>query len=141
MKTTKMILLCALAISLTAATIWAQKAVPDSTSRQSAELDMLVDLAEMDLLTDMLESLLREEENAGSKSIADSRMPESSFASIPEMDFAIYESGFTMGNMCGFGGFPIMVGFNSMNGFVNMDGFGGYPMMGGFGGMGVFCGF
>ena len=64
MKTKKLILLCALAISMTAATIWAQKGVPDSTSKQSAELDMLVDIAEMDLLADMLESLLREEENA-----------------------------------------------------------------------------
>ena len=49
---------------MTAATIWAQKGVPDSTSKQSVELDMLVDIAEMDLLADMLESLLREEENA-----------------------------------------------------------------------------
>ncbi len=101
---------------------------------------MLVDLAEMDLLSDMLESLLREEENADSNSIADSLMQESSFASMPGMDIDIYGD-VGMDNMGGFGGFPIMVGFNGMNGFGNMDGFGGCPMMGGFGGMGVFCGF
>ena len=132
MKIAKLILPCALAIFTTAATIWAQKGVPDSTSKQSVELDMLVDIAEMDLLADMLESLLREEENAGSNAIADTQMPESSFASMPGMDIDI---------MGGFGGLPIMVGFNGMNGFGNTGGFGGYPMMGGFGGMGVFCGF
>ena len=132
MKIAKLILTCTLAVSMTAATIWAQKGVPDSTSKQSVELDMLVDIAEMDLLADMLESLLREEENAGSNAIADTQMPESSFASMPGMDIDI---------MGGFGGLPIMVGFNGMNGFGNMGGFSGYPMMGGFGGMGVFCGF
>ena len=132
MKITKWILTCTLAVSMTAATIWAQKGVPDSTSKQSVELDMLVDIAEMDLLDDMLESLLREEENADSNSISDFQMPESSFASMPGMDIDI---------MGGFGGLPIMVGFNGMNGFGNTGGFGGYPMMGGFGGMGVFCGF
>ena len=132
MKTAKWILTCALAIFTTAATIWAQKGVPDSTSKQSVELDMLVDIAEMDLLADMLESLLREEENADSNSISDFQMPESSFASMPGMDIDI---------MGGFGGLPIMVGFNGMNGFGNTGGFGGYPMMGGFCGMGVFCGF
>ena len=141
MKITKLILSCTLAISMTAATIWAQKGVPDSTSNQSAELDMFVDIAEMDLLADMLESLLREEENADSNSIADSQMMESSFAGMPGMDIDIYGGGFGMDNMGGFGGFPIMVGFNGMNGFGNMSGFGGCPMMGGFDGMGVFCGF
>ena len=132
MKIAKLILTCTLAVSMTAATIWAQKGVPDSTSKQSVELDMLVDIAEMDLLADMLESLLREEENADSSSISDFQMSESSFASMPGMDIDI---------MGGFGGLPIMVGFNGMNGFGNTGGFGGYPMMGGFGGMGVFCGF
>ena len=132
MKITKWILTCTLAVSMTAATIWAQKGVPDSTIKQSVELDMLVDIAEMDLLADMLESLLREEENADSSSISDFQMPESCFASMPGMDIDI---------MGGFGGLPIMVGFNGMNGFGNMGGFSGYPMMGGFGGMGVFCGF
>ena len=132
MKIAKLILPCALAIFTTTATIWAQKGVPDSTSKQSVELDMLVDIAEMDLLADMLESLLREEENADSSSISDFQMPESCFASMPGMDIDI---------MGGFGGLPIMVGFNGMNGFGNMGGFSGYPMMGGFGGMGVFCGF
>ena len=132
MKITKWILTCTLAVSMTAATIWAQKGVPDSTSKQSVELDMLVDIAEMDLLADMLESLLREEENADSSSISDFQMPESCFASMPGMDIDM---------MGGFGGLPIMVGFNGMNGFGNTGGFGGYPMMGGFGGMGVFCGF
>ena len=141
MKIAKLILTCTLAVSMTAATIWAQKGVPDSTSKQSVELDMLVDIAEMDLLADMLESLLREEENADSNSISDFQMPESCFASMPGMDNDIYGSGFGMDNMGGFGGFPIMVGFNGMNGFGNMGGFSGYPMMGGFGGMGVFCGF
>ena len=141
MKITKWILTCTLAVSMTAATIWAQKGVPDSTSKQSVELDMLVDIAEMDLLADMLESLLREEENADSSSISDFQMPESCFASMPGMDNDIYGSGFGMDDMGGFGGFPIMVGFNGMNGFGNMGGFSGYPMMGGFGGMGVFCGF
>ena len=141
MKITKWILTCTLAVSMTAATIWAQKGVPDSTSKQSVELDMLVDIAEMDLLADMLESLLREEENADSNSISDFQMPESCFASMPGMDNDIYGSGFGMDDMGGFGGFPIMVGFNGMNGFGNMGGFSGYPMMGGFGGMGVFCGF
>ena len=132
MKIAKLILTCTLAVSMTAATIWAQKGVPDSTIKQSVELDMLVDIAEMDLLADMLESLLREEENADSNSISDFQMPESCFASMPGMDIDI---------MGGFGGLPIMVGFNGMNGFGNMGGFSGYPMMGGFGGMGVFCGF
>ena len=141
MKITKWILTCTLAVSMTAATIWAQKGVPDSTSKQSVELDMLVDIAEMDLLADMLESLLREEENADSNSISDFQMPESCFASMPGMDNDIYGSGFGVDDMGGFGGFPIMVGFNGMNGFGNMGGFSGYPMMGGFGGMGVFCGF
>ena len=141
MKIAKLILTCTLAVSMTAATIWAQKGVPDSTSKQSVELDMLVDIAEMDLLADMLESLLREEENADSNSISDFQMPESCFASMPGMDNDIYGSGFGMDDMGGFGGFPIMVGFNGMNGFGNMGVFSGYPMMGGFGGMGVFCGF
>ena len=141
MKIAKLILTCTLAVSMTAATIWAQKGVPDSTIKQSVELDMLVDIAEMDLLADMLESLLREEENAGSNAIADTQMPESSFASMPGMDIDIYGSEFGMNNMGGFSGFPIMVGFNGMNGFGNMGVFSGYPMMGGFGGMGVFCGF
>ena len=61
MKTTKWILACALAVSMTAATIWAQKDAYKDTGKSSTELDMLVDLAEMDLLADMLESLLREE--------------------------------------------------------------------------------
>ena len=141
MKITKWILTCTLAVSMTAATIWAQKGVPDSTSKQSVELDMLVDIAEMDLLADMLESLLREEENADSNSISDFQMPESCFASMPGMDNDIYGNEFGMDNMGGFSGFPIMVGFNGMNGFGNMGVFSGYPMMGGFGGMGVFCGF
>ena len=141
MKIAKLILTCTLAVSMTAATIWAQKGVPDSTSKQSVELDMLVDIAEMDLLADMLESLLREEENADSSSISDFQMPESSFANMPGMDNDIYGNEFGMDNMGGFSGFPIMVGFNGMNGFGNMGGFSGYPMMGGFGGMGVFCGF
>ena len=141
MKITKWILTCTLAVSMTAATIWAQKGVPDSTIKQSVELDMLVDIAEMDLLADMLESLLREEENADSNSISDFQMPESCFASMPGMDNDIYGNEFGMDNMGGFGGLPIMVGFNGMNGFGNTGGFGGYPMMGGFGGMGVFCGF
>ena len=141
MKITKWILTCTLAVSMTAATIWAQKGVPDSTIKQSVELDMLVDIAEMDLLADMLESLLREEENADSNSISDFQMPESCFASMPGMDNDIYGSGFGVDDMGGFGGFPIMVGFNGMNGFGNMGVFSGYPMMGGFGGMGVFCGF
>lgn len=140
MKTTKWILACALAVSMTAATIWAQKAAPDSMSRQSAELDMLVDIAEMDLLADMLESLLREEENADSNSIADSRTPESGPAGMPEMNIDFYGGGFGMGNMVG-GVFPIMAGFNGMGGFGNTGGFCGYPMTGGFGGMGGFCGF
>ena len=141
MKITKWILTCTLAVSMTAATIWAQKGVPDSTSKQSAELDMLVDLAEMDLLADMLESLLRDEENADSNSIADYQMPESNLASMPGMDIGIYGGGFGMGSMDGFGGFPIMVGFNGMGGFGTMGGFVGYPMMGGFGDMCVFYGF
>ena len=132
MKTTKWILTCALAVSMTAATIWAQKDAHKDTGKSSTELDMLVDLAEMDLLADMLESLLREEENADSSSISDFQMPESCFDSMPGMDNDI---------MGGFGWLPIMVGFNDMNGFGNMGGFSGYPMMGGFGGMGVFCGF
>ena len=141
MKATKKILTCVFAVSMTAATIWAQKAVPDSTSRQSAELDMLVDLAEMDLLADMLESLLREEENEGSKFIADSPMSESGIGSMPGTDIDICGGGFGMGNMGGFGGFPIMVSFSGMSGFGDMGGFSGYPMMGGFGGLGGFCGF
>ena len=141
MKTTKWILTCVLAVSMTAATIWAQKDASENTDRHSEELDMLVDLAEMDLLADMLESLLREEENADSNSIADSQMPESNLASMPGMDIGIYGGGFGMGSMDGFGGFPIMVGFNGMGGFGTMGGFVGYPMMGGFGDMCVFCGF
>ena len=141
MKTTKWILTCVLAVSMTAATIWAQKDASEHTDRHSEELDMLVDLAEMDLLADMLESLLREEENADSNSIADSQMPESNLASMPGMDIGIYGGGFGMGSMDGFGGFPIMVGFNGMGGFGTMGGFVGYPMMGGFGDMCVFCGF
>ena len=140
MKTKKWILTCALAVSMTAATIWAQKDAYKDTGKSSAELDMLVDLAEMDLLADMLESLLREEENADSNSIADSQMPESNLASMPEMSFDIYGGGFGMNSMSG-GCYPIMVGFNGMGGFGHMGGFSGYPMMGGFGGMGGFCGF
>ena len=141
MKTTQWILTCALAVFMTAATIWAQKDVPENTCKHSEEMDMLVDLAELDLLADMLESLLREEENADSNSISDFQMPESSFANMPGMDNDIYGSEFGMDNMGGFSGFPIMAGFNGMNGFGNMGVFSGYPMMGGFGGMGVFCGF
>ena len=140
MKTTKLILACALAVFMTAAAIRAQKAEPDSMSMQSAELDALVDLAEMDLLSDMLESLLREEENEGGKSNADFQMPESGLACMPEMSFDIYGGGFGMGSTGGFGVVPIMVGFNG-GGFGNVGGFSGYPVMGGFGGMGGFCGF
>ena len=135
MKTTKWILTCALAVTMTAAAIWAQKAEPDNMSGQSAELDMLVDLAEMDLLADMLESLLQDEENADGSFIADSRIPESGLADIPGMDIDIYGSEFAMGNMRGFDGFPIMAGYGGMNGFS------GCPMMGGFDYMGGFCGF
>jgi len=141
MKTTKWILTCALAVSMTAATIWAQQDEPGKMGKRSAELDMLVDLAEMDLLTDMLESLLREEENDDSKSIADSPMPESGFGGIPGMDMGIHGGGFAMCNMGGFSGFPIMAGFGGMGGFHDMGGFSVYPMTVGFGGMGVFCGF
>ena len=141
MKTTKWILICALAVSMTAAAIWAQNDVPDSKSRQSAELDMLADLAEMDLLADMVESLLREEENADSRSIADSQMPESGPGGMPGMDIGIYGGGFGMGSMDGFGEFPIVADFNGMDGFGYMGGCVGYPMMGGFGDMCVFCGF
>ena len=101
---------------------------------------MLVDLAEMDLLADMLESLLREEENADSNSIADFQIPGNDLACMPEMSFDIYGGGFGMDSMSG-GCYPIMVGFNGMGGFGHMDGFSGYPMMGGFGGISVFCGF
>ena len=139
MKTTKWILTCALAVSMTAATIWAQKDAPENISEQSAELDMLVDLAEMDLLADMLDSLLREEENADSSSIADSQIPENAFFCIPGMDTGIPDGGFGVGNMGGV--FPVMVGFNGMGGLGTMGGFGGYPMMGGFCGIGGLCGF
>ena len=141
MKTTKWILTCVLAVSMTAATIWAQKDAPENTDRHSEEMDMLVDLAELDLLADMLESLLREEENADSNSIADSQMPDSNLASMPGMDIGIYGGGFGMGSMDGFGGFPIMVDFNGKDGFGYMGGCVGYPIMGGFGDMCVFCGF
>lgn len=140
MKTTKWILTCALAVSMTAATIWAQKDAHRDTGKSSTELDMLVDLAEMDLLADMLESLLREVENADSNSIADSQIPGNDLACMPEMSFDIYGGGFDMDSMSG-GCYPIMVGFNGMGGFGHMGGFSGYPMMGGFGGMGGFCGF
>ena len=135
MKTTKWILTCALAVSMTAAAILAQKAEPDNMSGQSAELDMLVDLAEMDLLADMLESLLQDKENADGNFIADSRIPESGFCRIPGMDMDIFDGGFAMGGMDGFSGFPIMAGYGGMNGFS------GCPMTGEFGGMGGFCGF
>ena len=134
MKTTKWILTYALAVSMTAATIWAQKDAHKDTGKSSTELDMLVDLVEMDLLADMLESLLREEENAESNSIADFQMPGNDLACMPEMSFDIYGGGFG-------GWYPIMVGFNGMGGFGNMGGFNGYPMMGGFGGISGFCGF
>ena len=140
MKTTKWILACALAVSMTAATIWAQKDAYKDTGKSSTELDMLVDLAEMDLLADMLESLLREEENAESNSIADFQIPGNELACMPEMSFDIYGGGFGMDSMSG-GCNPIMVGFNEMGGFGNMGGFSGYPMMGGFGSMDGFCGF
>ena len=84
MKTTKWILTCVLAVSVTAATIWAQKDAPENTGKHSEELDMLVDLAEMELLADMLESLLREEEKADSNSIADSQIPENGFCCTVE---------------------------------------------------------
>ena len=134
MKTTKWILTCALAVSMTAATIWAQKDAHKDTGKSSTELDMLVDLAEMDLLADMLESLLREEENADSNSIADFQIPGNDLACMPEMSFDIYGGGFGMDSMSG-GCYPIMVGFNGMGGFG-----GGAGGMGGFGG-GGFGGF
>ena len=141
MKTTKWILTCVLAASMTAATICAQKDAPEDMDIRSAELDQLVDLAEMDLLADMIESLLREEENADSNSVADSRMPEGGPVGVPGMNIDYYGGGFGMGNMGGFGGFPMMDGFGGMGGFGDMGGFGGFPMMGGFGGMVCFCTF
>ena len=67
MKTTKWILACVLVVSMTAATIWAQKDAtkdaPQDIINHSEEIEQLVDIAELDLLTDMIESLLREEEN------------------------------------------------------------------------------
>ena len=140
MKTTKWILTCALAVSITAATIWAQKDAHKDTGKSSTELDMLVDLAEMDLLADMLESLLREEENADSNSIADFQIPGNDLACMPEMSFDICGGGFGMDSM-GSGSYPIMVDYSNMGGFGHMDGFSGYPMMGGFGGISGFCGF
>ena len=142
MKTTKWILSCVLAVSMTAATIWAQRAVPDSMNNQSAELDMLVDIAEMDLLADMLDSLLREAEKADSKSIADSQMPEICPDGMSGMSIDIYGGGFGMGDMGCFSGFPIMAGFGGgAGGFGDMSVFSGYPMICGFVGMGEFCGF
>jgi len=141
MKTTKWFLACVLAVSMTAATIWAQKDAPETTDRHSEELDMLVDLTELDLLTDMLESFLREEENDDSQSIADAQILEGGFCCIPEMDVGIPGGGFGMGGTGGFGVVPIMVGFNGMGSFGNMNGFSSCPVMGGFGGMGGFCGF
>ena len=140
MKTTKWILICVLAVFMTAATIWAQKDASENTGKHSEELDLLVDLAELDLLADMLGSLLLEEENADSSSIADSQIPENGLYCIPEMDMSVPDGGFGMGNMSG-GGFPVMVGFNGMGSFGAMGGFSGYPMMGGFCGLGGFCGF
>ena len=65
MKTTKWILACVLVVSMTAATIWAQKDAPKDAHqdivKHSEEIEQLVDIAELDLLTDMIESLLREE--------------------------------------------------------------------------------
>ena len=95
MKMTKWILTCALAVSMTAATIRAQKKdAPENTDRHSEELDMLVDLAELDLLADMLESLLREDENAESNPIADFQMPEDGLAGMPGMGIDICGGGF-----------------------------------------------
>jgi len=154
MKTTKWILACTLAVSMTAATIWAQKGAPEGTDsgeitgRHSLELDVLVDIAEMDLLADMVDSLLREEENDDSKSIADPTIPDNGFCcipgmdtGIPGMDMGIPGGEFGVADMGGFGGFPIMVSFNGMSGFSQTGGFSGYPMMWGFGGMGGFGGF
>ena len=142
MKMTKWILTCALAVSMTAATIRAQKKdAPENTDRHSEEMDMLVDLAELDLLADMLGSFLREEEIDDSTSIADSQMPENGFYCIPGMDMGTPGGGFGMGSTGGFGVVPIMAGFNGMGGFGTGNGFSGYPIMGGFGGMGGYCGF
>ena len=130
MKTMKWIFICAIAMSMTAATIRAQKDAPESTDKCSEELEQLVDIAEMDLLADMIESLLRDDVNDDGKSIADASMPENGFCNMPGMDMGIFGGGFTMGNMGGFGGFPIMAGYGGMGGF---GGFGGFGPQGAFG--------
>lgn len=130
MKTTKWILACVLAASMTAATIWAQKdAAKDAHQdiiKHSEEIEQLVDIAELDLLTDMIESLLREEENDDSKSFANSQIPENSLVFMPGIEFSTFGVGFC--------GFTVMAGLGTMNGFGEMG-------MGGFGGMGGFYGF
>ena len=141
MKTTKWILTCALAAAMSATTIRAQKDVPENMGGRSEELEQLVDIAEMDLLADMLDSLLREEATDDCRSFADSQMPESGLFRMPGIDMGIHGDGFAIGNMGGFGVFPIMGGFGNGFGFGDMSGFCGFPMMAGYGGMVGFCGF
>ena len=117
MKTTKWILMCVCAASMTAATIWAQKDTSERIGKHSEELEQLVDMAEMDLLADMVDSLLREVPDVDNRPVDGPQMPESGFCSMPGMDMGILGGGFAMGNMGGFGGFPIMAGFGGMGGF------------------------
>ena len=107
----------------------AQETTSNSTDKISSELDQLVDMAELELLSDAAKSLLKEDAKEEDDSNTSFQTQESNFDSMPGM------------NMGGFGGFG--GGMPPMGG--GMGGFGGMPVgdMGGFGGMpmGGFGGF
>ena len=114
MKMTKWILPCVLAISMTAATLSAQHTAPVGPGGSSAELEQLVDIAELDLLADMVGALLQDEDDSDGTPSGEPQTPESGFRGTPGTDWTGFYASFAM---CGFGGFPTTVGFGGMVGF------------------------
>ena len=95
---------------------------PNNTNNLSSELDQLVDLAELELLSDTAKSLLKEEDNSNTSF----QTQESIFIAIAGM------------NMGGFGSMPPMGGGqDGMPDFgATSGGMGGLPAMGDMGGFG-----
>ncbi len=95
---------------------------PNNTNNLSSELDQLVDLAELELLSDTAKSLLKEEDNSNTSF----QTQESIFIAIAGM------------NMGGFGSMPPMGGGqDGMPDFgATSGGMGGLPAMGEMGGFG-----
>ena len=147
MKTTKMFLTGTLATIMTATALAAQENPSNNTGNISSELDQLVDIAELELLSDTAKSLLKEDAKEESNSNTSFQTQESSYIAIAGMNMGGFGGGmggmppmggFDMGGFGGFGGMPPMGGEGGMPDFGAMfgGGMGGMPAMGDMGGFG-----